>query len=155
MTSVSRYYDHLVPSIPSAGITAALGELLPASTAALAAAATALAPYVPVPVRFGEPGIYDRAERGLGVFVPPPVAGDPLAFQAAALAAIVPPPCPRRAEDAAATMAYGDVLVWADARIHGVAGIPPYAQGRFTRILGADVPRQREWVHKHLAAACG
>jgi hypothetical protein len=129
-------------------------DLLPASTAALAAAATALAPYVPVPVMFGEPGIYARADRGPGVFVPPPVAGDPLAFQAAALAAIVPPPCPRRTEDASATMAYGDVLVWADARIHGLADIPPYARARFTRILDADVPRQRDWVHRHLAAAC-
>ncbi len=130
-------------------------DLLPAAAAALAAAATALAPYVPVPTRFGEPGIYARAERAPGVFVPPPVAGDPLAFQAAPLAAIVPPPCPRRAEEASATMAYGDVLVWADARIRGVTGIPPYAQRRFTRILGEDAPRQREWVHKHLEAACG
>lgn len=130
-------------------------DLLPASAAALAAAATALAPYVPVPMRFGEPGIYLRAERGPGIFVPPAMAGDPLAFQAAALAAIVPPPCTRRTEDATATMAYGDVLVWADARIHGVAGLPPYARERFTRVLGADVPRQREWVRRHLAAACG
>ena len=129
-------------------------DLLPASAAALAAATAALAPYVPVPARFGEPGIDRRVERGPGIFVPPPAAGDPLAFQAAALAAIVPPPCPQRVSDAAATTAYGDVLIWADARVNGLSGIPPYAQERFTRILGEDVPRQREWVHRHLAASC-
>jgi hypothetical protein len=129
-------------------------DLLPASSSALVTAAAALAPYVPVPGRFSEPGIDRRADHGPGVFVPPPAAGDPLAFEAAALAAIVPPPCPRRASDASATMAYGDVLIWADARMNGVSGIPPYAQERFTRILAEDVPRQREWVHRHLAAAC-
>jgi hypothetical protein len=129
-------------------------DLLPASAAALAAASTALAPYVAVPARFAEPGIDRRADRGPGVFVPPPGPGDPLEFQAAALAAIMPPPCPRRMPDASATMAYGDVLIWADARINGVAGIPPYALQRFTRILGEDVPEQRHWVRQHLAAAC-
>ena len=109
---------------------------------------------MPVPGRFSEPGIDRRADHGPGVFVPPPVAGDPLAFEAAALAAIVPPPCPRRISDASATTAYGDVLVWADARVNGVYGIPPYARGRFERILAENVPRQREWVHRHLTAAC-
>jgi hypothetical protein len=129
-------------------------DLLPASSAALAAAAAALAPYVPVPGRFSEPGIDRRAEHGPGVFVPPPAAGDRLEFEAAALAAIVPPPCPRRVPDASATTAYGDVLIWADARVNGLSGIPSYARVRFARILAENVPRQREWVHRHLTAAC-
>ena len=129
-------------------------DLLPASSSALSAAAAALAPYLPVPVRFSEPGIDRRADHGPGVFVPPPAAGDPLAFEAAALAAIVPPPCPRQVADASATTAYGDVLIWADARVNGLDGIPPYARGRFERILAENVSRQREWVHRHLGAAC-
>jgi hypothetical protein len=129
-------------------------DLLPGSTHALVAAAAALAPYLPVPGRFSEPGIDRRAAQGPGIFVPPPRADDPLAFQAAALAAIVPPPCPRRSGDAVATTAYGDLLVWADARVNGVAQVPPYALERFTRILAGSVPQQRAWVHHHLAAAC-
>jgi hypothetical protein len=129
-------------------------DLLPGSTRALAAASAALAPYLPVPTRYSEPGIDRRAERGPGIYIPPPGPADPLAFQAAALAAIVPPPCPARAADATATMAYGDLLIWADARVNGRSGIPPYALGRFTRILSQDVPRQQEWVQRHLAAAC-
>jgi hypothetical protein len=129
-------------------------DLLAASNSALAAAAAALAPYVPVPSRFSEPGIDRRVVHGPGVFVPPAMAGDPLAFQAAALAAIVPPPCPQRVSDAAATTAYGDVLIWADARVNGLSGIPPYAQGRLARVLADSVPRQRQWVYRHLSAAC-
>jgi hypothetical protein len=129
-------------------------NLLPASSTALAAAAAALAPYVPVPGRFSEPGIDRRTDYGPGVFVPPPVGGDPLAFEAAALAAIVPLPCPTRVSDASTTVAYGDVLIWADARVNGLTGIPAYARMRFGRILGESVPRQRDWVHRHLTSAC-
>ena len=129
-------------------------DLLPASSTALAAAAGALAPYVPVPGRFSEPGIDQRTDYGLGVFVPPPPTGGPPAFEAAALAAIVPLPCPRRVSDASTTMAYGDVLTWADARVNGLAGIPPYARMRYATILNETVPRQRAWVHRHLTAAC-
>jgi hypothetical protein len=130
-------------------------DLLPGSTTALAAASAALAPYLPVPTRYSEPGIDRRTDRGPGIYIPPPGPADPLAFRAAALAAIVPPPCPRHAADATATMAYGDLLIWADARVNGISGIPPYALSRFTRILAQDVPRQREWVRHHLAASCG
>jgi len=66
----------------------------------------------------------------------------------------VPLPCPRRVSDAATTMAYGDVLTWADARVNGLAGIPPYARMRYATILNETVPRQRAWVHRHLTAAC-
>jgi hypothetical protein len=129
-------------------------DLLPGSAAALATASAALAPYLSVPTRYSEPGMDRRAERGPGIYVPPPRPGDPLAFQAAALAAIVPPPCDRPIPDADASMAYGDLLIWADARVNGTSGIPAYALRRFTRILGQDVPRQREWVRRHLAASC-
>jgi hypothetical protein len=129
-------------------------DLLPGSTAALAAASAALAPYLPVPVRYSEPGMDRRAERGPGVYIPPPRPGDPLAFQAAALAAIVPPPCDRPITGAAATKAYGDLLIWADARVNGTGAVPAYALRRFTRVLGQDVPKQREWVRRHLAASC-
>jgi hypothetical protein len=129
-------------------------DLLPASSAAVAAAATALAPYVPVPDRFSEPGIDRRSERGPGVFVPPPTDGDRLAFETAALAAIVPPPCPPQVSDSSATTAYGDVLTWAAARINGLSGVPPYARRRIAKVLDENVPRQREWVQRHLMAAC-
>lgn len=129
-------------------------DLLPASSTALAAAAGALAPYVPVPGRFSEPGIDRPTDYGPGVFVPPPAGDDPLAFEAAALAAIVPLPCPMRVSDASTTTAYGDVLIWAHARVNGPTGIPPYARMRFGRILGESVPRQRDWVHRHLTSAC-
>jgi hypothetical protein len=129
-------------------------DLLGASSAALSAAAAALAPYLTVPERFSEPGIDRRVEQGPGVYVPPAQAGDPLAFEAAALTAILPPPCPRRVADASATTAYRDVLIWANARVNGLAGIPAYQRARFERILGNTVPGQREWVQKHLTAAC-
>ena len=48
----------------------------------------------------------------------------------------------------------GDVLTWADARVNGLAGIPPYARMRYATILNETVPRQRAWVHRHLTAAC-
>jgi hypothetical protein len=107
-----------------------------------------------VPVRFSEPGIDRRVDSGPGVYVPPPEPGDPLAFEAAALAAILPPPCPRRVADASAAMAYGEVLIWADATVNGPAGIPAYERQRFARILAQNVPGQREWVRRHLTAAC-
>jgi hypothetical protein len=129
-------------------------DLLPGSTRALAAAAAALNPYLPVPSRFSEPGIDRRAVQGPGIFVPPPRADDPLAFQTAALAAIVPPPCPRRSGDAVATVGYEDLLLWADAQVNGVAEIPPYALDRLTRIMAESVPQQRAWVHHHLTAGC-
>jgi hypothetical protein len=129
-------------------------DLLPAASTALAAAAGALAPYVTVPGRFSEPGIDRRTDYGPGVFVPPAAGGDPLEFQAAALAAIVPLPCPRRVSEASTTTAYDDLLTWADARVNGLGGVPPFARMRFSRILSQNVPRQRAWVHRHLTAAC-
>jgi hypothetical protein len=129
-------------------------DLLAPSSTALSAAAAALGPYLPVPMRFSEPGIDRRVDHGPGVYVPPPVAGDPLAFRAAALSAIVPPPCPRRVADASAITAYGDVLIWAEATVNGLSGIPAYKRERFARILAENVPGQREWVQRHLTAAC-
>jgi hypothetical protein len=129
-------------------------DLLPGSTHALAAAAAALGPYLPVPHRFSEPGIDHRAAQGPGIYVPPPRADDPLAFQAAAVAAIVPPPCPRQPGTAVTTRAYEDLLIWADARVNGLAQVPPYELDRFNRILHQGVPQQQEWVRHHLSAAC-
>jgi hypothetical protein len=45
------------------------------------------------------------------------------------------------------------VLIWADARVNGLTGIPPYGRGRFERILAENVARQREWVQRNLTAA--
>jgi len=146
------------PACAGSGVVVCLrpenADLLAPSSTALSAAAAALAPYLPVPMRFSEPGIDRRVDHGPGVYVPPPEPGDPLAFEAAALAAILPPPCPRRVADASATMAYGDVLIWADATVNGPAGIPAYERQRFARILAQNVPGQREWVQRHLTAAC-
>ncbi|MEP7026697.1 MAG: hypothetical protein ABJB47_23405, partial [Actinomycetota bacterium] len=101
-------------------------DLLPAARA-LATAPAAFAPYLPVPVRFSEPGIDRRATAGPGIFVPPPDPGDRLAFQAAALTAIMPPPCPAELADARVAMSYGDLVTWAEARVGGQAGVLPYA----------------------------
>jgi hypothetical protein len=127
-------------------------DKLPGSERALATAAAALAPYLAVPSRFSEPGIDRRAAVGPGIYVPPPRAGDRLAFQAAALAAILPPPCRPRA--GRPEMAYGDLLTWAQARVDGPQALPPYALKRVERILGMDPDNQRSWVSHHLAAAC-
>ena len=42
---------------------------------ALTAASAALAPYLPVPVRFSEPGIDRRVASGPGIYIPPARAG--------------------------------------------------------------------------------
>lgn len=128
-------------------------DLLPRSEQSLAAAAVALAPYLPVPSRFAEPGIDRRAAAGPGIFVPP-ARPDRLAFQAAALAAIVPPPCPPRSRHGHPAMAYGDLMTWAEARVGGQDGVPPYGLGRVAPVLVMDVARQRSWVRHHLAASC-
>ncbi|HST64802.1 MAG TPA: hypothetical protein VLM05_06410 [Mycobacteriales bacterium] len=129
-------------------------ELLPGSERALAAASAALAPYLAVPVRFSEPGIERRVASGPGIYVPPAGPGDPLAFQAAALAAILPPPCPPPSRHGPAAMSYGDLMTWAEARVNGRAGVPPYALGRVAPVLGMDLDRQRSWVRRHLATSC-
>jgi hypothetical protein len=129
-------------------------DKLAGSEQALASAVSALAPYLAVPSRFSEPGIDRRAAVGPGIYVPPPEGGNRLAFQAAALAAILPPPCPPKAGDSAADIAYGDLLTWAQARVDGPGGVPPYALTRVSRVLGMDRGHQRSWVRHHLAAAC-
>jgi hypothetical protein len=129
-------------------------DLLPGSEQALAEASAALAPYLPVPTRFSEPGIDRRVASGPGIYVPPARA-DRLAFRAAALAAIVPLPCPpRRIRPGTATLAYGDVLTWAAARVGGRTALPPYGLDRVAPVLGMDPDRQRSWVRHHLAASC-
>jgi hypothetical protein len=129
-------------------------DKLAGSERALSSAVSALSPYLAVPSRFSEPGIDRRAAIGPGIFVPPPEAGDRLAFQAAALAAILPPPCPPKVGDAGAERAYGDLLTWAQARVDGPEAVPPYALERVSWVLGLDPANQRSWVGHHLAAAC-
>lgn len=128
-------------------------DLLPGSEQALAAASAALSPYLPVPARFSEPGIDRRAVSGPGIYVPPTRA-DRLAFQAAALAAIMPPPCPPRSRHGPAAMAYGDVMIWAEARVREHTGIRRYGLGRVAPVLVMDPDQQRTWVQHHLAASC-
>jgi hypothetical protein len=129
-------------------------DKLAGSEQALAAAASALAPYLAVPSRFSEPGIDRRAAVGPGIFVPPPKGGDRLAFQAAALAAILPRPCPREVGDSETEVAYWEVLTWAQAQVDGPERLPPYALARVSDVLRLDPGRQRNWVSHQLAATC-
>jgi hypothetical protein len=127
---------------------------LAGSARALATASAALAPYLAVPSRFSEPGIDRRIASGPGIYVPPAQRHDPLAFQAAALTAIVPPPCPPRVGDAKAVISYADLLTWAEAVVSGERGVPSYALVRVMPVLAMDQEGQRSWVRHHLAATC-
>lgn len=126
---------------------------LPEAAGALAAASAALGPYLAVPARFGEPGMDRRPDQGPGVFIPPDVPY-PGSFPAAAVAAILPAPCPVGAGPSDAYESYDDLVQWAHARISGLAAIPQYAVDRVGPVLALDVPAQREWVRGHLVAAC-
>ena len=146
------------PACATGAVTVCLrpenAEFLAGSAQTLAVASAALAPYVSVPARFSEPGMDQRAAVGPGIFVPPARPGDPLALRAAALTAIVPPPCPPKAAASTAALSYADLLTWAEARVYGRSGLPPYALARVTPILGLDRGSQQAWVRHHLAATC-
>jgi hypothetical protein len=127
-------------------------QLRDASTT-LDAAVSALEPYMSVPRRFSEPGMDINKNSGPGVFVPVtnPTPDD---FLRAAIAAILPAPCPATATDDAQT-AYRQLYIWAEIRAAGGTA-PTMMDPRdaiINTVLTEDTAHQRMWVQEHLKAA--
>jgi hypothetical protein len=123
------------------------------TSTSLTAAVSALEPFMSVPRRFSEPGMEIDRDSGPGVFVPV-INATPDDYLRAAVAAILPAPCPVTASDSAQT-AYRQLYLWAQIRVAGGAG-PSVLDPRdaiINTILSEDAAQQRTWVQARLKVA--